>query len=270
VVVFCHGLGGSHLAYSELGAHLATHGYVVLHPQFADAFELVAPALGLSELGPDEWARDERARAMMHAYLFDPLHWVSRVARVHAILDSLSERRYADLCLRAERVMVGGHSFGAYTAQLLLGVRVVNVGLDDRVLSHPAAGAGLLMSPQGSGDRGLVEESWNDVRTPILEITATRDRGPHGEGLDWRRQPFDCVRSDRKYLAVIKDADHSLGGIARPAAHAGDAHAAAVRRALGGLVVAFGESLEGSRAAGEWLASGPEPDLFDHYHEEAS
>ncbi|HEU5008749.1 MAG TPA: hypothetical protein VFT67_17380 [Jatrophihabitantaceae bacterium] len=268
VVVLCHGLGGEPEGYAALGHHLAGHGYAVLHPQFRDALSLAGPALGLE--GPDarDWIHDPHARALMHALLFDPEHWLSRVARVHAVLDSLATQPHMPVRLNPNGVIVAGHSFGAYTAQLLLGARLQGEGVD-RDFTHPAVAGGALMSPQGSGDRGLTPRSWDDVRLPLLVITATRDLGAKGEGLDWRREPFGAARSPVKHLAVVRDGDHFLGGV--PAA-AGDepAGSSEIRTALAALTTAFAALVRGDPSAGAWLASGPFPELIDHEHQEQS
>lgn len=270
VVVLCHGLGGDADGYAALGTWLASHGFAVLHPQFLDALSLAGPVLGLAGADrPDtQWMHDARARALMHALLFDPGHWLSRVARVRAVLDSLTTQRHLPVPLQPGGVIVAGHSFGAFTAQLLLGARLVDVGID-RDLRHPAIAGGVLMSPQGSGDRGLTPRSWDEVRSPLLVITATGDRGAKGEGLPWRREPFDASRSAVKHLVVVRGADHALGGIARSASDdAAAGGATAVRDALCGLTTAFAVAVRADGAARDWLASGPYAGLVDHEHVE--
>ncbi|MEV6641526.1 hypothetical protein [Amycolatopsis sp. NPDC051371] len=255
VVVLCHGLGGSHRGYAGLGRHLASHGYPVLHPQFLDAFELAGPRFGLSDVDEHTWAADPVSRQKMHALLFDPQHWLSRVRRVHAVLDSLGPRRTG--------VLVAGHSFGAYTAQLLLGTRLAGFGLDDTDFGHPAVTGGILLSPQGSGDRGLTEQSWAGVERPLLVVTGTRDFGARGEGVEWRREPFDRARSAVKHLAVVRDGDHQLGGIPQH-----DKGIGPVAAAISAVATAFADHVHGDRDAGEWLATGPFPTIFEHTHQE--
>jgi dienelactone hydrolase len=270
VVVLCHGLGGEPDSYAELGNYLATHGYAVLHPQFRDALSVAGESLGLT--GPDaqHWMHDPDTRARMHTLLFDPEHWLSRVARVHAVLDSLTEQAHLPLRLNPDGVIVAGHSFGAYTAQLLVGTRLAGADAGaaaDTDFGHPAVAAAVLMSPQGSGDRGLTPRSWDGVRSPLLVITARRDFGAKGEGLAWRREPFDAARSPIKHLAVVRDGDHFLGGL--PTATGGDsAGSSQTRTALAALTVAFAALVHGDRAAGDWLASAPFSELIDHEHQE--
>lgn len=255
VVVLCHGLGGSHRGYAALGHHLASHGYTVLHPQFLDAFELAAPQLGLTELsGVDEhtWAANPVAREKLHKLLLDPRHWRSRADRVHAVLEALGPR--------SSGVIVAGHSFGAYTAQLLLGTRLSG---PDRDFSHPNVAGGILLSPQGSGDRGLTETSWAGVNRPLLVVTGTRDFGARGEGVEWRREPFDRAPARLKHLAVVRGGTHQLGGIPGHERDAGP-----VAAGICALATAFADRVHGARTAGEWLANGPFPAIFEHTHHE--
>jgi predicted dienelactone hydrolase len=268
VIVFCHGLGGSQRSYAALGAYLASHGYAVLHPQFLDSFPLASDALGLTGVKERTWPRHKRARDAMMTMLFDPGHWMSRVARVHSVIDSLAIQRHLPVALRPDSVIVGGHSFGAYTAQLLLGARLYEPGLARESFAHPSAAAGVLLSPQGSGDRGLTSRSWDAITRPLLVVTGTNDFGPHGEGLAWRREPFDAAPSRRKHLAVVRHGTHLLGGISLADGRPGHT---AVRDAILAVTAAFADRVHGDVKAGDWLASGPFPAIFEHEHmEEAS
>ena len=264
VVVFAHGLGGSHVGYAAFGRHLASRGYAVLHPQFLDAFAVVREPLGMSAADEHAWPRDPALRAAMHELLFDPAHWASRVVRMHAVIDSLAERRLP-IDLRPDRVVVAGHSYGAYTAQLVLGTRLSGVELDTSGFRHPAAAAGLLLSPQGSGDRGLTPRSWDELDTPLLVVTATHDLGPHGEDVSWRREPYDAAPARPKHLAIVRDAGHLLGGIDVT----GDEVPAdpGTVQAVSCVGAAFADLVHGDRAAAAWLASGPFPATLHHEFE---
>lgn len=272
VVVFCHGLGGDRRSYAGLGAHLAAHGYAVVHPQFLDSLAIAGPELGLGDVDERTWLADERARTLMHALLFDPRHWLSRVARVHAVIDSLAEQTHLPGRLASDGVIVAGHSFGAYTAQMLLGARLFDVGLDAVDFTHPDVAGAILLSPQGAGDRGLTRSSWDALERPLLVVTATHDYGARGEGLSWRRQPFDAAPSATKHLAIVRGGDHFLGGI-HLADTDTDTDAATgpdgqVRRAVASVALAFADRVHGDLAARDWLARAPFPALLEHEHRE--
>jgi dienelactone hydrolase len=273
VIVFCHGLGGGQRSYAALGTHLASHGYAVLHPQFLDSFPIASAALGLPRAAERTWSRDKRARDAMLTMLFDRGHWMSRVARVRSVIDSLAGQRHLPVRLRAGEVIIAGHSFGAFTAQLVLGTRLEDAGPGTGCLAHPAVAAGVLLSPQGSGDRGLTSQSWDAVTLPLLVVTATNDLGPHGEPLSWRREPFDAAPSRLKHLAVVRGGTHLLGGISLAACEegaAGDQRATdpPVRDAVLAVSAAFADRVHGDLEAGRWLASAPFPAILAHEHRE--
>lgn len=259
VVVLCHGLGGDHRGYAHLGSHLASHGYVVLHPQFLDSRSLVTAGRA-----PDDAVGNGRTGEALRSMLFAPEHWVSRVSRVNAVIESLAGQAHLPMTLQEEGVIIVGHSYGAYTAQLVLGTRLFGTGLDQTRFRNPAVAGGVLLSPQGSGDRGLTQHSWRSVNLPLLVVTATNDRGPHGEGLAWRREPFDAAHSDLKYLAVARGSDHFLGGVPASSDTVETVTDPQVRDSISALVLAFANRVCGDLSAGTWLASGPFPEIFDH------
>lgn len=258
VVVFSHGLGGSHRGYGGLGAHLASHGAAVLHPQFRDSRSRPGSV---------------KERAAIRPFLFDPADWSSRLARIRAVLGSLADQCRIPIRLQPEGVVLAGHSYGAFVTQLLLGVRLSGIGAEIDTTAHPAVCGGILLSPQGSGDRGLTASSWDDVTKPVLVVTATHDHGARGEGLGWRREPFDRARSDLKHLAVVRGGDHHLGGIPMPgddwpSRGGGQAWKAEVRNAVAAVTLAFMAWIRGERDAGEWLRSRPLGAVLDHCHVE--
>jgi len=260
VVVLSHGLGGDHHGYAPLGAHLASHGYAVLHPQYRDSRSHLVRTGQIDPVAASGSAADEAVAVLVKAMLFDPQHWWSRVRRARALIDSLSEQQRLDVNLDPSGVTVAGHSYGAYTTQLLIGARLFGVGPELRTCAHPAVTCGVLISPQGSGDRGLTERSWDQVVTPMLVITAERDFGPNGEGVDWRREPFDRAASPLRHLAIVADTDHHMGGIASTDEAPVDEHElgrAWSRRVVSALTLAFVEAARGDREAVRWLAADP-------------
>lgn len=261
VVVLCHGLGGDHLGYAHLGSQLASHGYAVLHPQVLDSRSLVAAGRPHNDA-----VGNGRIDEVLRSMLFAPEHWVSRVSRVNSVIGSLADQAHLPVSLEGEGVIIVGHSYGAYTAQLVLGTRLYGTGLDQSRFRNPAVAGGVLLSPQGSGDRGLTPDSWRSVTLPLLVVSATNDRGPHGEGLAWRREPFDAAHSDLKHLAVARESDHFLGGIPATSDTASVGTCAQVRDSISALAVAFANRVCGDLGAGAWLASGPFPEMFDHEH----
>ncbi len=259
VVVFCHGLGSGRDEYSAIGSHLASHGIVSIHPEFDDAFDRVRATGALNGLTSHTWQADPDARQLFHRLLFDPRQWRSRARRAAAVIDAINV--HAIPRMRHDSVTAAGHSFGAFTAQMLAGVRLFDDTLGIEEFRHPAVAAAALLSPQGSGARGLTVASWDTVSVPVLEITATHDFGPNGEGLEWRCEPFESVASRYKWLLVARGMTHRLGGIAVPLSAADDPGVVA---AIAGSIAAFSAWVGGDLAAGQWLDSRPRSDIFDY------
>jgi dienelactone hydrolase len=257
-VVFCHGLGSGRDEYAALGSHLASHGIVSIHPEFDDAFALMRERLGRPDLDSTTWSAEPGARGAMLRLLFDPARWRSRAHCARAAIDAIDSHPVPGLT--GGPVVIAGHSFGAFTAQMLAGVRLFEPSLSGEEFAHPAVAGAALLSPQGSGSRGLRPGSWADLRLPLLVVTATHDLGPNGEGLAWRREPFDAAPARDKWLVVARGRDHGLGGIARP----GTGGHRDVVAGIAGTVAAFTAAVGGDARAGAWLDSGVRPDLFEH------
>lgn len=237
VVVFCHGLGSNGGDYAALSGHWAACGYLVIHPTFDDAIALVAagaPALGLDPRADlRHWTDLPAVRAHMHRLLHDPAQWLARLRTVTAVMDALP-RVLAETCGTPPAplpVAIAGHSFGAFTAQLLAGVEIDLPDAPGRRFHDPRFRAAIILSGQGRDQQGLRAGSWDRLTLPALTVTGTLDRGANGGGVAWKSEPFTLARAPGQYLAVIEGGDHYLGGFgAGDDRHAVPAQAAALRR----------------------------------------
>lgn len=260
LVVFCHGLGASGADYTELSRHWAAHGYLVLHPTFSDSIAAVAraePALGLDPVGDlSGWTQWPGVRARMHEILHAPERWLERVETVRAVMAALPEI-VAVTCGGPSRPLpaaIAGHSFGAYTAQLLAGAAIdLPDGRAGPLFADQRFAAALLLSAQGREQQGLRDGSWDAMAGPVMTVTGTLDRGAMGGEWRWKSEPFELAPPGGKYLAVLDDADHYLGGFASGVAGQDvPAQRAAVRQ----LALAFLDAyLRDRQAARDWLGA---------------
>lgn len=257
LVVFCHGLGSNGGEYAALSAHWARHGYLVVHPTFRDAIGIVAreePALGLdphADLGG--WTAIPDVRARMHEILHDPARWLERVEEVRALMAALPDIVAATCGPQAAPLpgAIAGHSFGAFTAQLLAGAEIDMPGARARRLRDGRFGAAVLLSAQGRDQQGLRDGSWDAMDGPVLTVTGTLDRGARGGDWRWKSEPYELAPPGGKYLAVIEDGDHFLGGfVERAPQRQVPAQQEAVRR----ITLAFLDAHLGQDAAARgWL-----------------
>ena len=103
VIIFSHGAFASREAYWALGEYWASYGYVSIHPSHDDS------------------RKDSGYRGGLMKVLNDSSLWESRPEDISFVIDSLGEieKRVPGLegKLDRNRIGVGGHSYGAYTAQ---------------------------------------------------------------------------------------------------------------------------------------------------------
>jgi dienelactone hydrolase len=194
VIVWSHGAWGSKDNYLPLTEHWASHGYVTIQANHGDSH-----ALGV-RVGDAAAFRD----------------WQSRPADISFILDSLDDLERREPALKGKldgkRIGIGGHSFGAHTAQLVGGATAFLPG-GARSFEDKRVTAVLLLSGQGPGE-ALTEKSWAHFARPLLVMTGSRD-GPTrtGQPAEWRKKAYELSPSGDKYLVWVDGLDHGYGGI---------------------------------------------------------
>jgi predicted dienelactone hydrolase len=202
VIVFSHGAGGSQTCCDALTRHWAGHGYVTLQPTHDDSVQQRRES-GDSELGFGQAVRDA---------LKDPALWESRPQDISFLLDSLPEIERLVPALKgkmdAHRIGMSGHSMGAYTTEVIAGARVDLPGRPGTSFADPRVHAALALSPQGPGQFGLIDHSWDDVKMPLMTMTGSLDSlGPIASP-EWHKAPFERSRPGDKYHLFIQGANH--------------------------------------------------------------
>ena len=195
VIVFSHGAWASKDSYFALGQYWASHGYVSIHPSHADS------------------RKDSGYRGTLQDTISDPQAWEDRPKDISFVIDSLDVIEKKVRALRGKldrtRIGVGGHSFGAYTAEAVAGATVTMPGKAQPVsFADKRARAFLVMSPQGTGEMGLTDHSWDHIRVPMFLMYGTRDFGTQRRTPSWRSQPFYYSPPGDKYDMVLQGATH--------------------------------------------------------------
>ncbi len=182
-------------------AALGSYGYVTIQPTHGDSIKLRR-----------ERGENVRRGGAILVPLRDPAAWTNRARDISFLIDSFAElqRRVPGLKgkLDAKRIGVGGHSLGAYTAQLIGGAAVEMPGGKAQRFSDDRVHAVLLLSGQGRDAMGLTEHSWDTVTCPMMVMTGSRDGGAGGQGPDWKKEPFNFSPPGDKYLVFIDGANH--------------------------------------------------------------
>jgi dienelactone hydrolase len=205
VIVFSHGFGWSMDGYAPLADHWAASGFVVLQPTHLDSRTLALPA------------EDPRT----------PRIWRFRVEDLKRVLDGLDILEAAVPGLKGRiyrgRVAVAGHSWGAQTASMLLGARVLDAdGRPGEDLSDPRVKAGVLLALTGLGDDltpfaaehfPFMRPYFGVMTPPALIVAGDRDQSRLStRGPDWFTDPYVHSPGD-KGLLTLYGAEHSLGGV---------------------------------------------------------
>ncbi|MFF4129405.1 alpha/beta hydrolase family protein [Microbispora rosea] len=206
VIVFSHGFGESMDGYAPLVDFWTAHGFAVVQPTHLDSRTLNLP--------PD----DPRT----------PLIWRFRVEDLTRVLDGLEfvETAVPGLAGRLDRsrIAVAGHSWGAQTASMLLGARVLGAeGEPGEDLSDPRITAGVLLAVPGAGGADLtpfaaehfpfMNPGFAEMTTPALVVAGDRDQSLLSvRGPDWFTDAYFQSPHGKSLLTVF-GAEHSLGGI---------------------------------------------------------
>lgn len=202
VIVFSHGAGGSQNCCDALTRHWASYGYVTLQPTHEDS----------TPQRKNSGEEDANLLRAVRDALNKPELWESRPKDVSFLLNSLPvlQERIPGLVGRLDtaHIGVGGHSMGAFTADAIVGARVDLPNHPGTSFADSRVKAAVLLSPQGPGEFGLTEHSWDHVAVPLLSMTGSLDSGANRQGPDWKKIPFERSEPGDKYHVFISGANH--------------------------------------------------------------
>ena len=202
VVVFSHGAGGSQNCCDGLTRHWASYGYVTIQPTHDDS------AVQRRHQG------EENIRFMqaVRDALKKPVLWESRPLDISSVLDALPllGNRVPGLLERidADRIGVGGHSMGSYTTEAIAGALVDLPGRPARNFADPRVKAVLCLSPQGPGQFGLNDHSFDRISLPYMGMTGSLDSLGSVASPAWHKTPFERSQPGDKYHLFMEGANH--------------------------------------------------------------
>jgi predicted dienelactone hydrolase/CubicO group peptidase (beta-lactamase class C family) len=238
LIIFSHYSGGTKDDYAPLISYWASHGYVCIQPDHSDS-----PAVG--------GKRGVEARS----------DWRNRPLDISFIIDSLPEisQRIPELRgkIDAKNIGVGGHYLGAYTANLIGGMKPPSAIDSSEQLKDSRVKAIVALSPQGTG-QGVTKDSWRAFNVPMLVMTGSKDLSTRtSNSAQWRTEPYLYSPAGDKYLVYVEGLTSEYGGIVTQAGKGGvvsrdEAHLAYTRIST----LAFWDAyLKNSQSAGKFLRS---------------
>ena len=166
-IVFSHGFRGAETTNDPLVTEWARHGYVVFQARHEDS---IANLKGIEKLRAFNTKRDPNAFKAWRSRLADERFIYEVIGNVGPYVPELKGR------LNPENFAQAGHSFGAFTSEVL-------------------GGATLAVVISGTEDRSPLD----DERTQADPTT--------------RQDPYKLSPAGDKYLLWMDGANHNLGGI---------------------------------------------------------
>jgi len=213
VILLSHGHGRANFlsslnGYGPVVNFWAAHGFVVIQPTHLDS-----TVLGLRDMDlPDA-----------------PLFWRDRATDMHYILDHLDELEAAVPGLAGrmdrDRIAAAGHSLGAETVTLLLGMQILDPGDPrEKDLSDPRIKAGVVIAAPGIGDEHLSSGAadnypslkfidFSKMTGQALVIAGDKDLNVQfSDRLSYRWDAYTNAPAPKTLLTFF-GAEHMFGGI---------------------------------------------------------
>jgi predicted dienelactone hydrolase len=202
VIIWSHGYSASPNSYATYAQHWASEGYVVLEPVHADSSLFQGVPNDLSDLGPG-----------ILELMRDPDQWINRLTDIKLLLAGLGDlpKQAPELAgkLDTAHLGLGGHSFGAWTAEVIGGATLELAGhTGPQSFADPRIKALVAMSATAPGQMGLTMNSYTHLNLPMLTMDGTRDPSLSGLGPEAKKLAFDLSPAGDKYHIRIEGASH--------------------------------------------------------------
>jgi predicted dienelactone hydrolase len=213
-ILVSHGLGDSRAAMAY-----------ACKPWAADNFLVVA----LEHPGSDWHIWDDAKKGEEFKRLSkaaNVANFVLRCGDVRFALDQLAEWNAKGGRLAGkidlDHIGLAGHSFGALTAQAIIGEQFEPVAGQPMAFRDERVKASVIMSPGVEGALSDIDAAYGGITVPTLFLTGTADVSP-GLGITLssrRRVPFDRAIASDRFLLIFDRGDHLVfSGVRTPRAH---------------------------------------------------
>ena len=208
LVIFSHGAIAEPQVYARLLEFLTTHGYCVVAPIHEDS--VIHEGLRVQENPEGDFGFEE--------ILSDADLWRKRAQEcliARNMFDVIANS--VDVVIDASSPIIMGHSYGAFTAQMLLGADIESRNGPIR-MSPSGWGGGILLSPQGAGVMGLSESSWANVTAPLMSVVASDETDLANQTAEDKVDAYYLTPPNYKHLCYLSQANTSIysGQRARP------------------------------------------------------
>jgi len=165
-LVFSHGYGGSGLGIAFLAEALAARGWIVASPDHHDRYSAVR-IRGGQVPGFDRVRLLQHAKEISRSEPGDRSQYLWRIDELRAVVDGLLADAEFGPAIDRDRLALGGHSLGGFTALGLSGT------LPERADSRFQA---LLLFSTGAGGYLFTAEELHRVKVPALLLTGEKER----------------------------------------------------------------------------------------------
>lgn len=201
LLVFSHGYGGSGLGAVFLTEALAARGWIVASPDHHDRHSAVRIRTGQVE-DYDRRALLQHAKEIAASSYEDRGEYLYRLDEIKAVLDRMLASDLFGRLIDQNRIAVGGHSFGGFTALGLCGT--IEERRDARIKA-------VLLFSTGAGGYLFSEDELSVVRVPSMLFLGEREKeAMRGRDMTMAEIADKIYRNmpPPKYFLEVKGANH--------------------------------------------------------------
>ncbi len=200
LLVFSHGYGGSGLSSVFLTEELAARGWIVAAPDHNDKYSAVRIRTGRNkDLDRAGFLLDAEKITNSDAGHRDEYRY--RIDELKSVLDQMLESEQFGKLIDKERIAVGGHSFGGFTALGLCGT--IEERRDDRIKA-------VLLYSTGASGYLFQENELGRVKVPSMYFLGEREKDQK-RGRSTMEELSNRVYRNvapPKYFLVVKGGNH--------------------------------------------------------------